>query len=128
MMMVTMSEPIHFTPDSPTHRFRFSLRGMMFTVGIIAVLLSLWIPTIRLVTDWKAPEVRELWTVGFLILAETIVVYYIALAGIVGWGVIKRDGPRRRLTRVLVFAPVIIVLAILYTSVLLDALARLPWF
>jgi hypothetical protein len=128
LMMRTMPEPIRSTPESPSHRLRFSLRRMMLAVALIAVLLSLWIPTFQIVTDWKSPQIGELWIVGFLMLVETILVYYITLAVIIARGVIKQVGSGTWLSRVLVFAPVSVIVLVIYVSVLLAILAQLPWF
>ncbi len=122
-----MSEPIHSVPDSPSHRFRFSLRGMMFAVAVIAVLCSLWIPTIKLMVTGKAPRFGELFILGSLLLTEATLVYYIALAGIVVRGVIKPANASKRLRSLLIFAPVILFFVLLYTSLLVAALAQLPW-
>ena len=126
-MMMTMSEPIHSTPDPPSLRFRLTMRGMMFVVAVVAVLLSLWIPTIRLMIDVRALELEQFWKTGFLLLAETVVVYYITLAGVIAHRVITASGSDKRLSRLLIFGPVILILVILYISQLLDTLARLPW-
>src|SRR5262249_13146935 len=83
MLMLTMPEPIHSNPGSPSHRFRFSLRGMMFAVAVMAVLFSLWIPTFQLMVNWKEFRVDEMCRLGLILLAEAMIVYYIALAGII---------------------------------------------
>ena len=98
------------------------MRGMMFAVAMIAVLLSLWIPTLQL-----GIQAKLYWWTGFLVFAEAIVVYYLTLFGVIARGLFKPGGPNKRLSRLLVFGPVIVILVILYLSVLLDSLARLPW-
>jgi hypothetical protein len=127
MMMVTMSEPIHSTPKSPSHRFRFSLSGMMVAVASIALLFSLWIPTIQLEVNWITPRFDDLWVIGLLLLLEATIVNYITLAAVIARGVFKPPSADKRLRHLLILAPVIVLFALLYMTLLVVTLARLPW-
>ncbi len=127
-MMVTMSEPIHSTPDSPSRRFRFSLSGMMVAVAVFALLFSLWIPTIQLMVNLITPRFGDLFVTGFMLLAEATIVYYIALAFVIVRGILKPPSAGKRFHRLLIFAPVIVLFPLLYIILLVVTLARLPWF
>ena len=87
-----MSEPTHSAPDPPRLRFRFRLRAMIFVVAVLAVLFGLWIPTIRLL-GWAAQFDDGFVVIAvFFLLPEAMVVYYVALAGAIAFGLVKPAG------------------------------------
>jgi hypothetical protein len=123
-----MTEPIRSSPSSPRRRFRMTMRAMMFAVAMIAVLLSVWIPTLRLGIDLKQPRPVEQWSkVGFLLIGETIFVYYITLVVVIACGILNATGSGKRLSQLLIIGPALVIILILLIGQLVDSLMRLPW-
>ena len=104
------------------------MRAMMLAVAMIAVLLSVWIPTLRLGIDLKQPRPVEQWSkVGFLLIGETIVVYYITLVVVIACGILNATGSGKRLSQLLIIGPALVIILILLIGQLVDSLMRLPW-
>lgn len=104
------------------------MRTMMFVVAVIAVLLSLWIPTLRLGIGLKEPRPVEQWSkVGFLLIGETIIIYYITLVVVIARGILNATGSGKRFSQLLMIGPAIVIIVILLVGQLVDSLMRLPW-
>jgi hypothetical protein len=60
-------------------RLRFTMRQMLATVAIVGVMLAIYVPTVRMRVDWSKPETNEIVITGWLLLAETVMFYYVGL-------------------------------------------------
>jgi hypothetical protein len=86
----------------------------MRTIAILAFLLAMLIPTARISTDWAK-------TMGLMV-AETIVLYYAILAITLARGLFQSPGSTRRVRPILLYGPVLLVVALILLFELLDAL------
>ena len=55
------------------------MRQMMATVAIVGVMLAIYVPTVRMRVDWSKPQTNEIVITGWLLLAETVLFYYVGL-------------------------------------------------
>jgi hypothetical protein len=104
-----------------SRKFRFSLRALMLAVAVVAILLAIFMFNARRF-DRRHPT-TSLVVAGLLTLAESVVLYYIALTMFIARGLIipaKRAG---QLKPVLIFGPGLGVIATAALLVVLDSLA-----
>ncbi len=105
--------------------FRFSLRGLMGAVAILAILLAILVPTARMSdVDWRDPRAENLIRLGLLMLGETLFLYYLVLATVIAHGMISSAKQARQLRRTLVYGPLLLFIALVVLLEALDALAH----
>ena len=109
----------------PPYRFRWSIRGLIGAIAIIALWLAMLAPTVRAMVDWRKPRFDDLFRAGALVLMETIVLYYLVLAMVMVRGVINPGERAGRVSKILIYGPVLVAITLIAVSVLLDALLRL---
>ena len=80
-------------PFRSQYKFRFSLRRLMAVVAIYAILLAMFVPTVRLRVDWEKPRLDDLVFTGSLMVAEAGLVYYAVLTAVIAGGVL--NSPKR---------------------------------
>ncbi len=101
--------------------FRPSLRGLMRAIAILAVLLAMLIPTAQMRIDWEKPRIDDIAVTVALMVAETIFLYYAILAMTLVRGVFQSSGSNRRVKPILLYGPVLLVVALILIFEMLDA-------
>ena len=114
-----------FRGGSP-HRFRWSVRGLMGAIVVIALWLAMLVLTaVGARVDWRNPRVDDLFVAGVLVVVETIGLYYSVLATVMVRGLMNPDERAGRVRKIFIYGPVLAAITLIAVSELLDALLRL---
>jgi hypothetical protein len=108
-------------PFESQYKFRFSLRRLMAVVAIYAILLAMFVPTVRLRVDWEKPRLDDLVFTGSLMVAEAGLVYYAVLAAVIAGGVLNSPKRVGNVSTLLIYGPVLATIACIALLQTLDA-------
>ncbi len=98
----------------------------MGVVAAAGLFLAMFVTNARIRADWANPRIDDLTVAAFLTVSEAVLFYYCVLVTVIARGFINPAKRLRRVRRIWIYGPVILMVAGVAILQVLDVVVRGP--